>query len=325
MPRKMTQDTFIERCKKLYGDRYDYSKVKYVNNNTKICVICAEHGEFYVRPADFLGGHSCPQCANVKRLDRETFIERAREIHGDKYDYSKVEYRNNKTKVCIICPEHGEFWQRPNDHLSGYRCIKCVQKYSPTTEEWIEKARKVHGDRYDYSKVNYVNAFEKVCIVCPEHGEFWQIAANHLTGANCPACNCNKKSVMEETVADTLLENSYKFERQKTFDWLKYRRHMYLDFYLPDLNIAIEVQGDQHFTPIEKFGGQKEHNLQVKRDKTKYDLCVKHGIIVLYVTKKNNDVIKLLEGACNGTANKEQEHKENSPQQPQEQERKEEA
>ena len=104
---------------------------------------------------------------------KEEFIEKARKVHGDEYDYSKVEYKNNKTKVCIICPKHGEFWQKPNSHLSsGQGCPKCGGTCKIETEEWVKRAKKIHGDKYDYSLVNYKNYITKVKILCPKHGEF---------------------------------------------------------------------------------------------------------------------------------------------------------
>ena len=109
-----------------------------------------------------------------KKKTKDEFIKEATEKHEGKYDYSKVDYVNNKTKVCIICPEHehGEFWQTPNSHLQGVGCPKCSGNYTPTKEEWIAKACEIHGDKYNYSKVNYVNCMSKVCILCKEHGEF---------------------------------------------------------------------------------------------------------------------------------------------------------
>ena len=128
-----------------------------------------------------------------KPLTKEIFIERARKIHGDKYDYSKVEYIDNKTKVCIICPIHGEFWQRPYEHWHGKGCKKCANEIigntlRKTTEQFIKDAKKVHSDKYDYSKVEYKGAHTKVCIICPKHGEFWQTAGSHLQGQGCLEC-----------------------------------------------------------------------------------------------------------------------------------------
>ena len=112
-----------------------------------------------------------------KKLTTEEFIEKARKIHNDKYDYSKVNYKRSSEKVCIICPKHGEFWQRPNEHLSGYGCRKCAievikKKEMKTKDDFIKKATKIHKNKYDYSKVVYNGSFVKVCIICPEHGEF---------------------------------------------------------------------------------------------------------------------------------------------------------
>lgn len=129
------------------------------------------------------------------KLTTEEFVHRAREVHGDKYDYSKVVYTNTTTKVCIICPIHGEFWQTPKAHLRGQGCPKCghdklSQMFSLSQEEFISRARKVHGDKYDYSKVVYVNYSTKVCIICNEsHKEFWQTPSNHLNGKGCPCCS----------------------------------------------------------------------------------------------------------------------------------------
>ena len=192
----MNTQEFIEKTKRIHGDKYDYSKVEYVNAKTKVCIICPEHGEFWQTPNGHLSGHRCPKCVGGVRSNNDDFVKKAKEIHGDRYDYSKVEYKNNRTKVCIICPEHGEFWMTPSNHINKSKpqgCSKCadlqrVKTRSSTTEYFIKKACEVHGDRYDYSKVDYTKAYNKVCIICPEHGEFWQTANVHLGGAKCPKC-----------------------------------------------------------------------------------------------------------------------------------------
>ena len=108
-------------------------------------------------------------------MNNEDFIKKAKAVHGDRYDYSKVQYVHNKTEVCIICREHGEFWQKPKNHLSGYGCPICSGRKKMRTSDFIKKARSVHGEKYDYSKADYKGNTEKVCIICPEHGEFWQV------------------------------------------------------------------------------------------------------------------------------------------------------
>ena len=189
-------DEFIEKAKEVHGIKYDYSKANYIDNNTKVCIICPEHGEFWQRPSGHLQGQGCPACGNVKRKKTEDFIKEAKKIHGDKYDYSKVEYVNNKIKVCIVCheidpltgKEHGEFWQSPTHHLNGFGCSKCSKNHKLTTKEFIEKAISIYGDKYDYSKVNYVDNNTKVCIICHEHGEFEVSPKVFLKGLGCVKC-----------------------------------------------------------------------------------------------------------------------------------------
>ena len=127
MPKKLTFNDFVEKSKSIHGEKYDYSKVDYKNNSTKVLIICPKHGEFLMRPADHFNGQGCPKCksenlSNKFSMGKEAFIKKALSVHENKYDYSKVEYKNNRTKVCIICPEHGEFWQTPDKHITGQGC-----------------------------------------------------------------------------------------------------------------------------------------------------------------------------------------------------------
>ena len=183
---------FIDAAKRIYGNKYDYSKVEYKNKSENVCIICPEHGKFWVSPKNHLNGYGCPECKKLKnkpymKYDLGYFIKRSTDVHGGKYDYSKVIYNGLTKEVCIICPEHGEFWQMARYHLNGAGCPKCVGR-NKTTEEFIKQSKGVHGNKYDYSKVEYKNSQEKVCIICPTHGEFWQDPHNHLKGAGCPRC-----------------------------------------------------------------------------------------------------------------------------------------
>ena len=289
MPKKKTKEEFIKEATEKHEGKYDYDKVYYVNCDTKVCIICPEHGEFWQTPHKHLSGRGCHKCGhnatgNSKRSSKEDFIKKAHKVHGDKYDYSKVDYVNSKTKVCIICLEHGEFWQTPDGHLSGRGCSKCKgdklrESKTLTKKEFIKKAREVHGDKYDYSKVNYVNSQTKVCIICPEHGE--QRPHNHLIGNGCPKCNL---SHLERSVMNYLDDMGITYDYQKFFKWLGRQS---LDFYLPDYNVGIECQGRQHFFPID-FAGKgvewacKQFDKLIKRDKRKKALCEKHGVKLLY-------------------------------------------
>ena len=138
MKRVSFQD-FLERASLLYGDKYDYSKVKWVNTSIKVCIICPDHGEWWTSPNNFLNGHKCPACSGRERITKEVFISRSKVIHKHRYDYSKVEWKNSNSDVCIICPVHGDFWQKPKYHMLGNGCQKCFATPKSTTEEFVKK------------------------------------------------------------------------------------------------------------------------------------------------------------------------------------------
>lgn len=292
-----TQD-FIEKAYNIHEGKYDYSKVKYDNAKTKVCIICPVHGEFWQTPSNHLNKtHTCgcPKCGLNRKIKKITksktqFIEEANKIHNNKYGYTKVNYINNKTKICIICHKHGEFLQLPSNHLKGEGCPKCKiellqNKNLLDTENFIKKAKETHGEKYDYSKSVYISAKEPICIICPEHGEFWQIAYEHANGYNCPFCNESKG---EEKIRLYLCDKKIRFDKERKFDWLinpLTKRNLRLDFYLPDYNIAIEYQGEQHFKPIDFGGGYKKSTFYktLYLDKLKYNLCKTHNIPLLYI------------------------------------------
>ena len=162
---KLNNEEFIKKAIEKHGNKYTYAKVNYVNSNTPVIITCPKHGDFQQTPNNHLSGRGCPKCSNnnVKKTT-EKFIADAIKIHGNKYDYSKVEYINNASKVCIICPEHGEFWQIARNHLNGDECPKCaikkrVEKAKWDTTEFIEKAKEIHGSKYDYSKAKYCSTY----------------------------------------------------------------------------------------------------------------------------------------------------------------------
>lgn len=234
------KERFIEKAKEKYKGKYDYSKVEYTNAHTKICIICPIHGEFWITPNSHLNGRGCPECGRNKKLTTDKFIERAKKIHGSKYDYSKTEYINSHTKVCVICPIHGEFLVSPANHLRERGCPKCksrkrimdsyevktpltVKKH--TLDTFVEQAKKVHGDKYDYSKIEYKNNKTKVCIICPAHGEFWIRADNFLNGQGCKKCGDlarfeNKKVCQDDWIkaANELHNNKYDYSKVRYKD-----------------------------------------------------------------------------------------------------------
>lgn len=289
MPRRKTFEEFVYDARLVHGDRYDYSKVEYVNNLIKVCIICSEHGEFWQNPHNHLIGQGCPSCGGKLVSDNKTFILYSNKIHNRKYDYSKVVYKSSRENVIITCPIHGDFFQRPNNHLMGQGCPKCGGYVKKTRDEFVERAKKIHHDKYNYSKVEYLTCKEKVCIICPIHGEFWQTPDKHLKGCGCSSCS---ESKLEMEVANFLNEKNIKFERQKTFSWLGRQR---LDFYLPDYNVAIECQGEQHFKPVDFAGKGLEWAtkkfLECREcDKVKKKRCVENDVRLLYYTNVESPI-----------------------------------
>jgi len=246
MSKKLTTEEFIEKAKKVHGEKYSYDKVKYHSSQSKIEIICHQHGVFEQTPNNHLNGKGCLRCgaeniSTIRRSNSEDFIAKARLKHGDKFDYSFVSYSRNKDKVKIICKKHGVFEQSPNDHLSGCGCPACkaenlsVSKTS-NTFDFITKATLKHGDIYDYSRVNYSRNNVKVKIICPKHEIFEQTPSDHLSGVGCPFCSGNARHTFEtlsKAIAEkhnetiTLLEGQtvigvmqkYKFKHSCGYEW----------------------------------------------------------------------------------------------------------
>ena len=199
-PKKITTKDFIFRLKEMIKYRgrnwdYDFSSVEYVNSHTKVKVKCLVHDDtFETRPYDLLRGIGCPRCAGNKKYDLESFKKAVKEKHNDKYDYSRVKKFNSLHEVIsIICKEHGGiFLQSAYKHLRGSGCPVCLQK--KRLERFINTAKQKHGDRYDYSRVNYTSNNKGVEILCPIHGEYFvQIPKNHLRGSGCPKCAIERR------------------------------------------------------------------------------------------------------------------------------------
>ena len=202
----LTTKDFIERAKLAHGNKYDYSKVNYVRINDKVEIICPEHGSFMQSyNLHIYRKNGCPQCGAGGRLTTEKFIKRATLVHGNKYDYSKVDYKSVKDKVEIICPEHGSFMQSIRLHVERKNgCSECGYKLnkqkSIDQDEFIERSRKIHGDKYDYSKSNYLGPTSPIDIICSIHGKFTIKSSHlHITNKNgCQQCALDSRRLTKE-------------------------------------------------------------------------------------------------------------------------------
>ncbi len=292
---KFTNEIFILKSKKVHGDKYNYDSVNYINGKTKIKIICPEHGTFYQIPQAHLRGDGCSKCSN-NYSNKSIFIEKSNKRHNNKYDYSLVEYKNNKTKVKIICPIHGLFEQRPDLHLSSNGCKKCgtdviKSKTTMKLSTFIKQSKQLHKNKYDYSLVDYINTKTKVKIICQKHGIFEKTPNKHLQGQGCPIC---KESKGEEQIRTILENNKIKYFRQYKFNDCKNKQPLPFDFYLPELNICIEYDGIQHFKSIDFFGGVDALKYTQNNDKIKNNYCINKNIKLLRIRYNTKNIEKII-------------------------------
>lgn len=293
MPKKLTTEEFVHKSIEIHGNFFDYSLLEYKNNQNKVKIICSVHGVFELPACKHLQGRGCPNCSGYK-ISNDDFVSRAKSIHGDKYDYSQVEYKQMHKKVKIICSVHGEFSQTPDRHLVG-GCDKCAREKwgrdkTLTNKEFLDRSDSIHEFKYDYSLVDYKHGHEKVKIICPIHGEFQQLPTNHLRGKGCQSCGDSKG---EREIRKWLEENSVKYISQKKFKNCRNILPLPFDFYLPEHNICIEYDGEQHFRSIKMFGGDKGYQLIIKNDEIKTNFCRTNNMILIRITYKDDIVLKL--------------------------------
>lgn len=280
MAKKLTRENFIQRVNEIHGNKYDYSKVEYINTSTKVCIICPEHGEFWQTPNKHLQGRGCPKCGQLNGNKKKTFTQvefenKANIIHNFKYTYNN-DYINDSTKIKITCPIHGDFFQTPNHHLRGQGCPKCaIEKNSNgqkmSQEEFVLKANAIHNGKYDYNKSKYLTYKENLLIICPEHGEFWQTPDSHLHGHGCPKCG-NQISNGEEEILHYLESISNTEIKTRDKSVLKGKE---LDIYIPEKKVAIEYDG--LIWHSEKFGKDRNYHLNKTIE------CEKQGIRLIHI------------------------------------------
>lgn len=294
----MNTEKFIENARLKHGDKYDYSKVEYINSKKNIIIICKIHGEFPQLPYNHLKGYGCKKCsvitsANMCRSNNEEFIEKAKIKHGDKYDYSKVEYKKSNEHVIIICKEHGEFPQTPGKHLSG-GCKKCGGNYNKTTDEFIQEAQKIHGDKYDYSVTEYVKAHKPVKIICKKHGEFQQTPDNHLHGKGCYKCRHKSEGKLYDKLLSIYSTIIFQFKQE----WCKNKNCLSFDFCIPEHKIIIEIDGEQHIRDVPHWKSCKEE--QYENDKFKQHCANDNGYSVIRILQQDvwNDAYDWCQELC---------------------------
>lgn len=296
MSKPINIEEFIKRSKSSHGDKYDYSKSIYKSQYEPIIIGCPIHGDFEQIPKSHMNGNGCRKCSyddskkrytgvkKIHKLDKELIIDRLKKIYNYNYDNCKIEGSRNDAIISnIICPIHGSFNKRLNNHLrQNQGCNKCASNKS-NTDEFIKKSNIIHQNKYNYHKSNYINDRTKIEIECPTHGIFTQTPSKHLSGQGCPDCYNLISSKGESFIRKFLLDNNIKFEYQKSIPGTKLK----FDFYIPQKNMYIEYDGIQHYEPRSRFGGEKEYLLQVSRDKLKNKYCEENNIKLLRIGYKD--------------------------------------
>ena len=306
---KKDTEQFVKEAQAIYP-QYDYSKVEYINCRTPVEVICPEHGPKWVNPKEHIGAqrihcHACTMQENYekRKISTEQWIEKVltkRPEFIDQFDYSFVNYWNDKTPVKIRCIEHDEMFEvQPRSHIKAVYggCTDCLSNHHKTqtlldSERFIQKSIDVFGDdTFIYDKVDYIDMRTEITLTCKEHSyTFSTTPFNHLrnTFGGCDECVKDNTSSYEKTTRNILENMEIFFIEQKTFENCKYKKMLPFDFYLPDLNILIECQGEGHYFPV-NFGGisdeeaQENFELGQIRDQIKRDFCQKYDIFEVEV------------------------------------------
>ena len=291
---------FITKAKAIHGEKYDYSKVEYKRSNINVVLICPDHGEFLQRPNNHISQKSgCGKCANNLNLTSDEFIKKANIIHNNKYTYSLTNYKNANTKVIVTCKQHGEFEIIAKRHtIFKLGCKKCSSRQYLTTDEFIQKSSEIHNNLYDYSKVEFIDMFKKIIIICKKHGEFEQQPGNHIhSKQGCPICKLSKGELQ---IINFLKNNNINYCREKTFKDCKDKSLLKFDFYIQDSNICIEYDGLQHFESSNFFGGEVAFLNCQRRDLIKTNYCSKNNIKLIRIAYTENVEKILLKEILNG-------------------------
>lgn len=294
---RLSDKEFIEKAKKVHGDKYDYSKVNYVNAHTEVEIICPKHGVFKQSPNNHLNGRGCKYCkidkiSECKKTKREDFFKKCKEKYGDKFIYDEGSFNGMNNPINFICRKHGKMNVIAQLHLySKTGCKECahekIKENKKTPQELNKELKELYGDLYTFKFEDYNGMHNKMIFNCKLHGDFIESPTNLKRGCKCK--KCSKTYSLEREISSVLSKNNIKFEFQKRNDWLG---KLSLDFYLPQYNIAIECQGRQHFEIVKDFGNENTFKLQQERDQRKKKLCDENGIKLLYFThydKVNED------------------------------------
>ena len=232
---------------------------EYKHNTQKVMFKCPEHGEQAVILSFMRLGVGCPVCNIIaglekRRMKPEEFIKRATIVHSDRYDYSKTKYVKSTSKVIIGCVQHGDFEQEAESHLLGIGCAKCFfdsrKEVVLPFEEFKARAILAHKTKYTYAEETYKGTSERICITCPNHGQFWQLCNSHTAGSGCPKCSATGSKGQKE-----LHEFIVSLGIAARADYRFGVGRLEVDSYLPEAKLAIEYDGLKWHSELHKKVG----------------------------------------------------------------------
>lgn len=289
IPRELRKNNFLEKAALAHGDKFDYSKVEYVNEYTKIKFDCPLHGEILMSPAGHLKKHGCHKCADVNtaRIAFEKASKKFKnccvEKHGNKYDYSKTEYTTARELVTITCPIHGDFRQTPNCHLNGGGCQDCGKIQANigrrvSLKQILLRCKEMHDDKFDYSEVEYDTTAErcstkdKVTIICPLHGKFRQSFDNHMAEHGCRKCgtelvHASQKLGVEEFIKRAVKKYGDKYDYSEveyksccTHVKIRCNKHNHVFYQTPEKHVMYDGEKFCEFCASERLAEMHEEN-----------------------------------------------------------------
>ena len=291
--KKMTWLDFLLKANNKHNNKFIYKDQLFENGRSKIIITCPIHGDFKQLMEAHLRGDGCASCAGCKNYNEETILEKLYDIHNNRYEYNLYDFINNRSIIEITCPIHGKFNMRAANHLQGQICRKCyIKNFSLAEDFFLNKCLEKHNNYYDYSKSKYIKGDYDIIIICPKHGEFKQNARAHLRGNGCSKCRLSKGEIKIEEI---LISNEIRYKTQVVFNGCKYKRNLPFDFYLVDKNTCIEYDGEQHYQPIEFFGGDDNYKKQIIRDNIKNEYCIKNNIKLFRIKYNDNIDEKIIE------------------------------
>ena len=285
MPKRVIPEEYFCRAMTAHNGRYTYDKSTLLGAESMARITCPIHGVFVQKLANHINGAGCPKCAG-RGVD---WISRFKTVHGDTYDYSRTVFSGYKTPVLIVCKEHGDFMQTPDNHYRGRQgCPKCKGARIRTAKqlrvsEFIERATLVHKGRFTYVDKQFSNMLTgQVEIICREHGSFFQTPTNHLAGKiGCRKC-VDKQSKGEDALFAFINGLTYAESRNRSI--LTGQKE--LDVYVPSKQIAVEYCGMYWHS----LGSKEDTAKQKNRHYAKYKECQCLGIrlITLYEDEWKN-------------------------------------